>query len=140
MENSKKKPAPQQQGRLFENKLASKLGAETVPGSGNQPFQKLDIEGAEFLVSCKWTDNSSIRLDASALEELQEASRGLGGNSLVPLLAARVAASQNGAEKVYAVLDLDDFISLLQEGITLFKQSKREAKYDSAETPSLFRQ
>lgn len=128
---------PQQEGRLWEKVLAKVLGAKPQPGSGNGPLKKLDIEGTEFLASCKWTEKASLSLSDTTLREAESATHGISGTGAIPIHFSRVEGSDG--ERIYATLDIDDLLTLFQEEIKLVTEDKASAKYRQAEIPDLFR-
>lgn len=134
-----KEKTPQEKGRDFEKVIAKKVGGKLQPGSGNTPLKKLDISGSSFIVSCKWTEKQSLTLDRHTLREAERHSHGPGSIDAVPIHISRVAAGEGASERVYATLDLEDLISLLQERTKLFKEDKTSQKYREAETPEIFR-
>ncbi len=126
---------PQSKGRSYEKDFAKRLGLKTVPGSGNQPFYKLDVEGAKILFSLKHTENKSISLKAADLDEAKDAIYGESG--IGPDYTPAMSLQMDGEE--YAVLRMDDLVKLLETKPEIFKPSKKNEKRARASVPAILR-
>lgn len=132
-------------GGLFEKMFAKLFGAKEVPGSGNQPFRKLDTEQGSFILwSLKATHKKSFSVTKKDLEEAYEAVRGLGGvgsDTIAGLAICFVEGDEpKPTDKIVVVLDIHDYISQLKEKPEIFKASKSDEKYARAAVPQLLRQ
>ncbi len=65
-----RRKTPQEMGRLYEKKLAKKLGVKPQPASGALPFYKEDIELGNFLIQVKHTTKKQYTLKAKDLKDL----------------------------------------------------------------------
>jgi hypothetical protein len=126
---------PQEDGRRFEVEWTSRIGAHSVPGSGNKWYAKMDGSGGGIRWSCKHTRNKSYRLTQDDLVEVFEAVEGSGGDGSMPAMALRI-----GSERFdLVVLRADDFISLVTEKVEFIRESKGEQKRRRAKQSILFR-
>jgi hypothetical protein len=125
----------QGRGRQWEDQLAELAGAEPIPGSGNGLY-KLDVGGRTLLWSCKHTDNESFRVDRGMLDELRDATTGIGGvgSSVTPLLAVRFAGVH-----LVSVMGLMDQIALFKEDAQLIPPTKDEMRRARAAQPGILR-
>ncbi len=124
------------EGHDFEEEVNDLLDGQLQPGSGNQPFKKLDIDKQEFIVSCKWTSKASIRVDAPMLSDALLASLGPGGTGQVPLWVLGIEGAQMPP---LALLRLTDLIALLEAEVKVFTPSKSTTKIAEASMPQLFK-
>jgi hypothetical protein len=96
---------PQEAGRRFEAEWTALIGGDLVPGSGNQWFAKLDVEGGSIVYSLKATvdDTYDERELAIALAEAEAyiTSPGGPGGVCVAALAYRCRSmSTNPVDRV----------------------------------------
>lgn len=132
-------------GRLFESLFVKIFGGKEVPGSGNQAFRKLDTEQGSFILwSLKATKKKSFSLTKADLDEAYEAVRGLGGvgsETIAGLAICFVEGDEpKPTDKIFAVIDMHDYVSQLKEKPEVFKASKADEKYARADVPQLLRQ
>lgn len=84
------KRTPKEIGDSFEKKIEEEFAGELVPGSGSGKFFKLDVRGGHvFIISCKATDNFSITIKKTWLQEVRRVARSVlkGGGNVEPALA-----------------------------------------------------
>lgn len=132
-------------GTQFEKLFAKLFGGKEVPGSGNQPFRKMDTEQGTFILwSLKATSQESFRITKKDLDEVYEAVRGLGGvgsGTVAGLAICFVEGDEpTSSDKIFAVLDMDDYVMQLKEKPEIFSPSKADIKYAKAKVPQLLRQ
>ena len=126
-----------QAGRDFEKQVAEFLGAEMVPGSGNQWYAKLDVgEAGGLLASLKWSTVDQMPRLTRLMNETRQAITAPGGAGIETFGAVILG----GPQKTTITMYLDDFARAFEEKITLTRQSKVDAKIDRARTPILFRE
>lgn len=107
--------------RKHEGESARKMGAETIPGSGNRtnPSGKSDFVVKELLRSeHKETEKAGFRLTVETLEKIEREAMATG---MVPALHVRFVRSGH-PDKTYVVLREEDLAALVEE--------IREAKND----------
>ena len=131
-------------GRKFESLFAKLFGGTEVPGSGNQPFRKMDIEGDSLLWSLKATKKESFRLNKKDLKEVYEAVRGPGGvgGSVIPGLAICFVEGEEPSTKdeIFAVIPMNDLVALFEDEAKIFENTKPKEKLKKTEIPTLFRE
>lgn len=129
---------------MFETLFAKKYKSKKVPGSGNQPFRKMDIEGNSLLWSLKATKNESFRITKKDLKEVYDAVKGSGGvgGTIIPGLAICFVEGDEPkpSDKIMAIIDMDDLVAISEQEIKLFELSKSKEKQSIAKIPSLFRE
>ncbi len=91
--------------------MAEEFGLSLVPGSGNQPWWKLDLSGVKSRWSLKFTGSSSFRLTQDDITEAVEATQGISGDGSIPLWLLRIGS----ADFDMVVMRKQDFM-LMQEG------------------------
>jgi uncharacterized membrane protein len=102
-------------GAQFEEDLSEEFGMERMPGSGNQPWWKLDLAGKGFRFSLKATAAQTATIKASDIDEaLTEARK----NGEVPAWAYRI----DGRDMV--MLEKSDFVALCKGELPLYLPSK----------------
>jgi hypothetical protein len=121
-------------GEEWEEELAGRVGGKRVPGSGSQWHSKLDVKDVEILWSAKATEKEFYRLGADVLREAELAARGFGSLGCPWAIGLRI-----GSVGRFVVMDLDDFIGLMQQDISYIKPDKTEALRKRARTPQLLR-
>lgn len=119
----------QERGYSFEKVFGDVLGLEPTRGSGNQWFAKMDINGAEILVSCKHTDADSFRVTKGHLREIQKACVG----EQEPVMAIDV----NG--EVYIVQRAGDWIASRTSEASFITPNKSDVKRARTRVPILLR-
>jgi len=132
-------------GTLFERLFSKLFGAKEVPGSGNQPFRKMDTESGAFILwSLKATNKKSFSITRKDLDEVYEAVRGLGGvgsDTVAGLAICFVEGDEpKPTDKIVAVIDIHDYVAQLEQKPEIFKPDKSTSKYARAAIPQLFRQ
>ncbi len=80
-----KEKSPQEQGRLYERKLAKKLGVKPQIASGALPFAKEDIEFGDFLIQVKHTTKKSYTLKLEDLTKLRNNATKIGKHPMLVL-------------------------------------------------------
>lgn len=112
---------PNKIGRQFEEELSEEFGLVRIPGSGNQPWWKLDVAGKGFRLSLKATGNKSASIKASDIDEGVVESRKEGD---IPLWAYRI----DGRDMI--MMEKTDFKALCGGDIRLNMPSGRSAGAD----------
>lgn len=125
-----------QPGRDFEEEMERRLGLDRVPGSGNQPFWKLDLSGLKIRLSLKFTKFKSVPLSADEIDEAVDACLGPGGTGDTPAWLTRSCASPDYDLITFRLADVQE---LFTERRTFFKESKAAAKERTASVPPLLR-
>lgn len=122
MASSKK--SSYQIGQEFEKDFANRIGAKIQPGSGNQWFAKLDVNGRSFLWSLKATTQASFRVTKDMWVETLHAVFGPGGKggNTIPGMAIRID------DEDYVMLRITDFLQIVQEDIKITAPTKKEEK------------
>lgn len=123
----------------FEEEIAEEFGLTRVPGSGNQWYRKLDVDGRGLQLSLKWTNSLGITVDGEALREAIEACYGPEGSGNTPMWVVR----RNPFRDQDVVMMLkSDFLKFFGEEVKLVQpsQARMEAKRKRARTPQLFRE
>ena len=129
-----------EQGLGFEDRMAARLGAEKMPGSGNKWYARLDLGLQAFLLSLKHTRLRSYDLTVHELAEIREvihAPGGVGGDTLGALL---VGIGEGEDEHLVVVQPLDDWLRMVTEQRKLVVESKAEARKRSSTVPVLLRE
>ena len=123
-------------GRQFEDDMARLLGLDKVPGSGNQPWYKLDLgDAGNLLLSLKWTGARTFTINQALLDEVDQAvvaPGGVGGDVLGGLLVGL-----NG--RAILCMDASDMVRMLQEKRKFGVQTKADARRERAKTSILDR-
>jgi len=123
-------------GREYEAELARRLGLNSVPGSGNTPWLKLDLgDAGNVLLSVKWTGKSTFPLSRALFEEIEEAilaPGGVGGDVIGGLIVG-----VGGRDIV--CLDVNDLARILKEKRRFGVQTKAVARRERAKTSILDR-
>lgn len=131
MPGKQRKRTPQEEGREFEKEFAKRLGANLVPGSGNQWWMKLDVKGKSFLWSCKYTSKETFAISRGILHEAVRAVIGPGGvgGDVYPGLAVRIV------DEDYIIMRANDFYDLVSSGVEIVAPSRREGKMKRGNIP-----
>lgn len=127
---------PTERGRQFEKEMAAVLGADLVPGSGNQWFAKLDLQKlGTLMLSLKWTGKDGFVLTPKLFKEIYDAVYAPGGVGKDVIGGAVISVG----DTPYAIFNLNDLVRILQEEITIGVQSKADAKVSRSRIPLIFR-
>lgn len=126
---------PQQEGRLFEERLAEELGLKKTPGSGAFWSDKLDLKGTKMRWSLKYTSKRSFSISQDLIDEAVRVCEGPGGDFSIPLWAIEIESPKYDM----VLMRKDDFLALLSEDQKLEIKSK-QSKYKNAKTPTLLRE
>lgn len=111
-------------GDEWETELARRISGKKVPGSGAKWHSKLDVRGRGTIWSAKATEAASFRVDADMLREMRSSigTPGALGIDVTPILGVRLG----GGEEV-VVIQLDDFLSLIDSGDAEGSKSDKSA-------------
>lgn len=124
-------------GRAFEDDVAALLGAEKVPGSGNQWYAKLDVgKVGELLMSLKWTGVDPFPRLSTLMAEVDDAILAPGGAG--PETAGAVVTG-GPTQRTMVHIDLLTFAKLFEEKAKLARQSKADARVERSKTPIALR-
>ena len=130
-------------GTKFEHFFSNLHKLKRVPGSGNQPFKKLDVQGVNLLLELKATQNESFRLTKDILNDTYDAvygPGGVGGDYIPAVVICLVEGDEPAAsDKRYFVFEEDDIIRAFKEEREFFPASKADTRLQQAEIPGLFR-
>lgn len=124
---------PQEEGIEFEERFADLFDAKLQPGSGNQWFAKLDVDGVTILWSLKRTTKNSLKLTPAILDEAIEHASGIGSAGALPGWAGSVG------DLDLVVMRADDMALLFQENTKLKRQKRTEARRARAKVPIALR-
>lgn len=99
-------------GDSLEGHVKDKLGGRRVKQSGGGSFWKLDVRAGTFVVSCKATGKSFLRVTAEMAREARQGARGVTGtgNASVPAIAISWDDNPNEA---WIAIPLNDFADLV---------------------------
>lgn len=127
----------QERGYDFEDDWADLFGSKVQKGSGNLWYAKLDVPTGQMIWSLKHTDAESFRVTPEMIEEAIEAVYGPMGKGLgiIPAWAIRVGQKR----RRLAMMEADDLIKILTEGVTIRQPSKGEVKRTRASMSALER-
>lgn len=92
-----------------ERRVAAALGGKTLPGSGSLG-QPGDVRTDLLLVSCKYTDQRTLRIN---VEDIEKASREADEQDLTPIMAFDLASVEAGCEGDWVLVPLRMFRALL---------------------------
>jgi hypothetical protein len=122
-------------GTEFENDLASELGLQRVPGSGNQWHAKLDVKGRGTRWSLKATSDDGFRVSHSMIMEAIFATEGIGGTGEIPVWAIRLGTGDD-----FIIMRKQDWIRFMKDEGFSIPKSKSEERRQRAATPQLLRE
>lgn len=120
----------QQKGIDYEARLAKLLGADLVPGSGNQWYAKGDLSGRAILWFLKHTGKDFFRVSKAVLHEAITASNKTGA---IPAWAIDIAGED------FIMMRANDFIMLHEEDFEVAKPTKVARKRKRAGTLLILR-
>lgn len=128
---------PQQRGYDFEDAWADLFGTSVQKGSGNLWYAKLDVPSGQMIWSLKHTDAESFRVTGDMIEEAIQAVYGPMGRGLgtIPAWAIQVGKDR----RRLAMMEANDLVKLLTEGVTVRQPSKGEVKRARANMTALER-
>lgn len=126
-----KKKTPQEAGYDFEARFGAVLGIKPTKGSGNQWHAKMDLAGANVLISCKHTEHQSFRVEKGHLNEIRRACVG----DQEPVMAIDVDG------EIFIVQRAGDWVANMTKegGAAFIDPSKAEARRRASRLPALFR-
>lgn len=126
---------PMDRGFEWEEEFGKRMGIDMTRGSGNQWYWRGDGDDAGFVFSLKHTDGKSFDITEADIEEIEEIALDMSAGTIWAM-AIRIA----GHSRRLVILDLEDFVSLVEEPRQLVTESKRDAKRRLAGEPQLFRE
>jgi hypothetical protein len=122
-------------GTEYELKMAERIGAKRIVGSGNTWHSKLDLKGIIARWSLKFTSKKSFVVTEDTIDEAVHACEGPGGDGSVPLWLFGTPKHD------MVMLRLNDFEMMQETEVELIKveSNKSEQKKKRASVPQLFR-
>jgi hypothetical protein len=119
-------------GLEFEERVAAQLGASTIGGSGSSWRSKSDVRG-KLRVSCKAEATKSWNRIREHLAEAITFAFSTGEHPALGVL--------DDDNQAFVVMRLEDFSSLLADGITIQPvRTRGDLVRQNADTPSLLRE
>lgn len=103
-------PLPIPKWKIFEEEIAKEFNLNLTKASGALWFSKLDSFGTGSRWSCKFTENNSISISKSIIDEAVNVCQGPGGDNKTPIWALRI----NESRYDLIVMRKEDFKVLLE--------------------------
>lgn len=119
-----------QRWQEWETEFAEKMGGKVQPRSGGLWHAKMDVADKKFLWSLKDTEGKSFSVKNTDLEEVSHHASNAGA---IPGMAIRVGDTE------YALLKMDDLISLIEEDVAIIGKEKTKIKREVVKKPPLLR-